>query len=336
MNLLSKKYTLTDIKNISFMGFECILSNETLLLIEELTNKVGSSSYVKTPIFNKRTNKNIHFSKKNEGNFIENNQKNSEYKKIKVNEILNDDDWDLLSSFEITKINKKEGIDNEIINVRSLLNMITTSNLNTNLDSIIMILDKLNIYSLEDNYKIYNLIIDITSGNSFYSDIYAKLYSKLSVKYDLMNKILFEKIDFYMNYFEKNLESRENNNYDDICKTNKENDKCEAFSLFLVNLEKYNVIQKEVIIQHIHLLLQKLFIYLKNNDTKTIVDKIIDNLFILYKKEWIYNTSIKINDNKINVIEFINGIIKNINMNIYPGISNKSKSYFKLIDILEK
>ena len=101
-------------------------------------------------------------------------------------------------------------------------------------------------------------------------------------------------------------------------------------------MEKYNVIQKEVIIQHIHLLLQKLFIYLKNNDTKTIVDKIIDNLFILYKKEWIYNTSIKINDNKINVIEFINGIIININMNIYPGISNKSKSYFKLIDILEK
>ena len=214
--------------------------------------------------------------------------------------------------------------------------MITISNLNSNLDSIIMILDKLNIYSLEENYKIYNLIIEITSGNSFYSDIYAKLYSKLSVKYDLMNKILFEKIDLYMNHFEKNIECRENNNYDDICKTNKENDKCEAFSLFLVNLEKYNVIQKEVIIQQIHLLLEKLFIYLKNNDTKIIVDKIIDNLFILYKKEWIYNTSIKINDNKKNVIEFINGIIKNINMNIYPGISNKSKSYFKLIDILEK
>ena len=69
MNLLSKKYTLTDIKNISFMGFECILSNETLLLIEELTNKVGSSSYVKTPIFNKRTNKNIHFPKKKRRKF---------------------------------------------------------------------------------------------------------------------------------------------------------------------------------------------------------------------------------------------------------------------------
>ena len=335
MDLLSKKYTLMDIKNISFMRFECILTNETLMLIEELTNKVGSSSYVKTPIFNKRINKNISFPKKKEGNSIEYNQKNSEYKKIKVNEIFNDDDWELISSFEITKMEKKEGINNEIIHIRSLLNMITESNLNSNLDSIIMVLDKLNIYSLEEQNKIYNIIIEITSGNSFYSDIYAKLYSKLSVKYELMNKILFEKIDLYMNNFEKEIESRKINNYDDICKINKENDKCEAFSLFLVNLEKYNVVQKEVIIQIIHSLLQKLFIYLKN-DTKSMVDKIIDNLFILYKKEWIYNTFIKITDNKINVIEFINGIIKNININIYPGISNKSKSYFKLIDILEK
>jgi hypothetical protein len=69
MNLLPKKYTLNEIKDISFTGFECILNNETLLLIEELTNKVGSSNYIKTPIFNKRINNkkiNGSFSKKTE------------------------------------------------------------------------------------------------------------------------------------------------------------------------------------------------------------------------------------------------------------------------------
>jgi hypothetical protein len=62
-------------------------------------------------------------------------------------------------------------------------------------------------------------------------------------------------------------------------------------------------------------------------------------LFILYKREWIENIFIKINDKdkvKTKIIDLINGIVENIKVNIYPGISNKSKSYFKLIDTLEK
>jgi hypothetical protein len=54
MELLSKKYTLNEINDISFIGFECVLNDETLSLIEEINNKVGSPNYIKTPIFNKR------------------------------------------------------------------------------------------------------------------------------------------------------------------------------------------------------------------------------------------------------------------------------------------
>jgi hypothetical protein len=114
----------------------------------------------------------------------------------------------------------------------------------TLLDNII--LDKLDVYSLEEQNKIYNIIIDITSGNRFYSDIYAKLLSKISEKYKILIEILIERIELYLNnyeFVEKNKES-----YDEMCKINKENDKSEAFSLFLVNLEKYNVIKKEIVI----------------------------------------------------------------------------------------
>ena len=332
MELLPKKYSLNEINEISFTGFECILKNDILSLIEELTNKVSSPSYIKTPIFNKRIKKipnDIGFLKKND-------EKINQKKKIKMNEILNDDDWDLLSSFEVTKIDKKQGIDTEIVNIRSLLNMLTESNLELKHENIIIILDKLDVYSLEEQNKIYNIIIDITSGNRFYSDIYAKLLSKISEKYKILIEILIERIELYLNnyeFVEKNKES-----YDEMCKINKENDKSEAFSLFLVNLEKYNVIKKEIVIDIIDKLLKKLLFYLKNSLYKSMVDKIIENIFILYKKEWARDISINENDViiKTNTTKLIKGIIENININIYSGISNKSKSYFKLIDILEK
>jgi len=332
MELLPKKYSLNEINEISFTGFECILKNDILSLIEELTNKVSSPSYIKTPIFNKRIKKipnDIGFQKKND-------EKINQKKKIKMNEILNDDDWDLLSSFEVTKIDKKQGIDTEIVNIRSLLNMLTESNLELKHENIIIILDKLDVYSLEEQNKIYNIIIDITSGNRFYSDIYAKLLSKISEKYKILIEILIERIEVYLNNYE--FVEKNNESYDEMCKINKENDKSEAFSLFLVNLEKYNVIKKEIIIDIIDKLLKKLLFYLKNSLYKSMVDKIIENIFILYKKEWARDISINENDIiiKTNTTKLIKGIIENININIYSGISNKSKSYFKLIDILEK
>ena len=249
-----------------------------------------------------------------------------------MNEILNDDDWDLLSSFEVTKIDKKQGIDTEIVHIRSLLNMLTESNFNLKHENIIIILDKLDVYSLEEQNKIYNIIIDITSGNSFYSDIYAKLLSKISEKYKILIEIFIERIELYLNNYE--FVEQNNESYDEMCKINKENDKSEAFSLFLVNLEKYNVIKKEIIVDIIDKLLKKLLFYLKNSLYKSMVDKIIENIFILYKKEWARDISINENDIiiKTNTTKLIKGIIENININIYSGISNKSKSSCSFLD----
>jgi hypothetical protein len=190
---------------------------------------------------------------------------------------------------------------------------------------------------LEEQNKIYNIIIDITSGNSFYSDIYAKLFSKLSEKYKILIEIFISRTQIYLNNYEF-IKTNNNESYDEMCKINKENDKSEAFSLFLINLEKYNVIKKEIIVDIIDKLLKKLLFYLKDCLYKNMVDKIIENLFILYKKEWVKDISINENNIivKMNTTKLIKCIVENININIYPGISNKSKSYFKLIDILEK
>ena len=49
-------YTLNDINNILFQGFDYKLPEETLKIISELALQVGSPDYVKTPVFQKRDN----------------------------------------------------------------------------------------------------------------------------------------------------------------------------------------------------------------------------------------------------------------------------------------
>ena len=50
------KYTLNNVQDIIFEGFDFVLPDETLKIISELTLQVGSPDYVKTPVFQKREN----------------------------------------------------------------------------------------------------------------------------------------------------------------------------------------------------------------------------------------------------------------------------------------
>lgn len=47
-------YTLKDFTNITFDGFDFTLPEATLALISELSLEVGSPSYIKTPVFQKK------------------------------------------------------------------------------------------------------------------------------------------------------------------------------------------------------------------------------------------------------------------------------------------
>ena len=94
MELLPKKYSLNEINEISFTGFECILKNNILSLIEELTNKVSSPSYIKTPIFNKRIKKipnDIGFQKKNDEKIEQDNIREENKRKLDEEEKISCD-----------------------------------------------------------------------------------------------------------------------------------------------------------------------------------------------------------------------------------------------------
>ena len=321
--IIPKKYSLTEINDIAFNGFICIIPPETMNLITELNNKVCSSNYIKTPVFNKRTN--LAGPTNNVSKPIINKKK-----KINITEVFNDDDWDLLNSFEVTKIEQKEGFENIIVSIRSQLNMLTQTNFMEKFNSIIEIIDKLN---EEEVIKISYVIFDIVYSNKFYSEIYAKLFSQLISKYSFFMNTLNEKLEKYLDNFLIN-EKIDLNNYDILCKINKENEKIESLSFFIVQLVKHNILKNEYISLLVKELFDILFANIDNEEQKLLIDKLILNICILYDKVSLQNEYYKINDKEIYFSDLILNIIDNVNKKNYKGLTNKSKSLFKLMDLL--
>ena len=322
--IIPKKYSLYEINDIAFNGFICIIPPETMNLINDLNNKVCSSSYVKTPVFNKRTS--LPSSNKIVTKPIINKKK-----KINITEVFNDDDWDLLNSFEVTKIDQKEGFENIIVSIRSQLNMLTQTNFIEKFNSIIEIIDKLN--EEEEIIKISHVIFDIVYSNKFYSEIYAKLFSQLISKYSLFMNTLNEKLEKYLDNFIIN-EKVDLNDYDVLCKINKENEKIESLSLFIVQLVKNNILKNDYISLLIKELFHILFVNIDDEEQKLLIDKVILNICILYDKVSLQNEYYKMNDENILFQDVILNIIDNVNKKKYKGLTNKSKSLFKLMDLL--
>ena len=191
-----KKYSLQEINEISLKRFVCDIPSKSIDIINELSTKVGSPSYIKTPIFNRRNSLADNFSIKTSSIKTKLPLK----KKTKITtEIFNDDDWDTIRSFEVTKINQtKEGIPTEIVNVRKLMNMMTETNYLDKQLEIKTILDNIQSnYSQEDMKTISLTIFEIASENKFYSTLYSKIYTHLCNKYPIMITILIDKINEY-------------------------------------------------------------------------------------------------------------------------------------------
>jgi len=322
-HFLPKKYSLQEINEISFNGFICVISPEVLGLITELNNKVGNSSYIKTPIFNKRngiTQTKIQSSSKP----IVKDRK----KKVNLTEIFNDDDWDLLNSFETTKIEQKEGFETLLVSIRSLLNMMTEKTFQDKKDSIMNILK--DITSQEELNKIFNLIFEIASGNKFYSEVYSNLFVILIENYSCMMDVLNENLKIFMNDF-KEIKTIDLNNYDELCKMNKDNEKIESMSLFISNLTKKNIIEQRYTISLVEELFEILLEKITDSENKLLVDKIIMNISILYNKEM---SKLYLYKDNTSYPDLIMKIIQDVSKNKYPGLTNKSKSLFTLMDIM--
>jgi hypothetical protein len=327
------KYTLEDINTILFNGFDHTLSEETLEIISNLALQVGSPDYVKTPIFKKRENpmKTETPAKDLNGGFKKGKRNNKNF------EVVNDDDWETIRTFQTTKMDEKSGIDSQIDMIRINLNKMSDKNYIDMRNKIIEIIDNLVNESIttEDMARFSSTIFEIASTNRFYSKIYADLYADLCKKYQTMKDVFEINFSKFIDLF-NNIEYVDPTiNYDKFCEINKINEKRKALSTFYVNLMNNDIISKTQIMNITRNLLCQIYTFISIENKKNEVDELTETIAILYKKE-LYD-----DDEDEDAYELINGFtineivekIANSKVKDYKSLTNKS--LFKFMDLIE-
>lgn len=332
MTSVTLRYTLEEIENIVFRGFDYSIPDDVLEKISNLAVQVGSPDYIKTPVFKKRENpmkvgpetsstiaKDL--PKKRRGN--------------KNVEILTDEDWNSIRTFQTTKIEAKTGIGADFDSIRSIINKMTDKNYTTMCDKIIEIVDKLVEENSETNLSmIGENIFEIASSNRYYSKIYADLYSCLSSKYYFIKEQYLQNLEKFTELFNNIEYVNPNENYDRFCEINKINEKRKSLAAFYINLMYCGVISKNEIILIIRNLLAKVYEYISVENKKNEVEELTEIIAILYKNDLFDNTKGSLNYEKIEglTVSEITEKIANSSVKDYKSLTNKS--LFKFMDLI--
>ena len=318
-------YSLQQFTDITFNGFDIQLPEDTLQLITELAQQVGSPTYIRTPTFEKKEQP---VKREDDSSFSSFRKK----KRGKNLEIVNDEDWESLRSFQATKIEQKVGIDGQIDAIRSCLNKMSDKNYQDQCDKILEILKELveNNTSQEEMTRVGNAIFEIASNNRFYSKIYAELYTTLIEKYEMMNTIFNENLNSFLELFVTIESADPEVDYDRFCKININNEKRKALSAFFVNLVTKKVISNEKIMEITVNLMRNVIDFISQDNKKNEVVEITENIAILYNKELFEKCNEKIDG--LTIHETIEKLA-NSKVKMFPSLSNKA--IFKYMDMIE-
>ena len=227
--------------------------------------------------------------------------------------------------FKTTKIEKKEGIDQKINEIRICLNKISEKNYDSQRDQILSLMNEVE----EDLHKVAMSIFDIASTNKFYSAMYAQLYKELINSYPIFSSIL----DTFLNNFSETVHSLTfvdpNSNYDLFCEYNKKNDKRKATATFIVQLMIKDVVSVERVGQIIAFLQDLMLSYIDEPNKTNEIDEMTELLFLFIGEghQILRNN----NDSWSFVIERVRQISQ---FKVKEHKSISSRSVFKHLDII--
>ena len=139
--------------------------------------------------------------------------------------------------------------------------------------------NKLNSLADESVFKeVISLLFTIASTNRFFSNLYAKLYTKLKGDFPCLKEYFDNILEGYIELF-KNIEScNPDKDYNKFCEINKQNEHRRSITAFIVNCMKTNELKVNVIID----LLFYLQGLITNSDSDTMkIEEITENFFII-------------------------------------------------------
>lgn len=333
--VLSHRYSLKDFDNYMRNGFDIELPEDTIRLVSELAEQVGAPSYVKTPNFPIR-DRLPEAAEPGAARKIGGGGAPSGMRRGRgVQEIANDD-WESIRAFQATELQKKQGLDAHIDNIRASLNKVTDKTYADMLKNILTEIDGIiaeNVDSDEAMLRIGESVFNTASSNHFYSALYAKLFKELMESHAVFGKVFEKSFAEFMKLFDRIDCVDPKKDYERFCEINKVNDNRKAMSLFIVNLMKQGIITPgnilDIVCQLQDLMAENLH---KNNKTNE-VDEITENLFIIIKNA---HAELAATDDPLwkSKVLFNIQMISGLKAKAKPSITNKA--IFKHMDMLDE
>lgn len=315
-------YKLHDFQGIIFKGFSVTLPPDTIDKVNNIVKQVGSPNYIKTPSFQKtprQENAATGFSKKRRDKA--------------ATEANNAAQWAKIKKFQPTKMDEKTGIESDINEIRCYLNKLTDKNIDEITDKIIEMMDTYVDTDSEsrdaDIKRMGDTIFEIASNNRFFSRVYADVYGALYSRYEVMQTLLKTNYSAFLEQFNTIHYTAPEEDYNEFCRTNKNNEKRRALSSFYLHLYFSGVLTFDKIEYLVEYMLTKILALIKEENKVVEVDEYTENVCILYDKDAEYSEDICL-ENGLSIKDTINNLA-NTKMKTYPSLS--TKCIFKYMDL---
>ncbi len=290
-------YSINEINEIRDNGFIFELSDESLEVINTISEIVGASTYIRTPIFPKKRGRN--------------------YKEREID-----------PNFKATVMIKEV---TNVVKVRSLLNKITDSTYDVIFGEINEIIkDVANSENIEELNKVSDFIFLTAGTNKAFSKVYAKMYKDCIDNYNIFQNILNEHVEKHLEKFKKVDVVDPSEDYEEFCALNKINDERRSLSMFISNLYNLNTIDTSVINNIINLLHDNMENNIILENKSGLVIEIAENSSIIIMNSI---TKLKDTDNWKEIVEYVEKM-KTRKHKDYKSLP--SKAIFKYMDIYDK
>ena len=196
-----------------------------------------------------------------------------------LKQLLNVTRIDIRSRSPKTFVKKEK---REISEAYKVLNKITEQNFNKLYKELTLILDDIPDSDAKSN--MCNKVFDIACSNIFYSKLFAKMISMLFKRYTDFHNIFSSRLQSYYKEFENIVFVSSNDNYDAYCEYIKKIESLKSFMSFLINLNKYDIISSNKIINLIIDFQDKVLECIDDEDRITENESYIDNIVVALKE----------------------------------------------------
>jgi chorismate mutase len=254
-------------------------------------------------------------------------------------------EWETILAFQKTEIQKKEGIELSIDNIRSYLNKLTDKTYTAMLSNILKEIAALFTASTDDKSEEHNTtavmnrvassIFTTASSNSFYSEIYARLFRDLMAEYAVFREVFEKNLASFMSLFETIEYCDPKKNYDKFCDINKANEKRKAMSLFIVNLMKNGIVEKTHVLAIMRQIQELMYTNMRQEGKTNEVDELAENLYIMVKHS---HSVLKTADTEVAELfaQRLEQIVEISKLKIKSKPSITNKTIFKHLDMLDE